>query len=149
MVVLQHGQCELFSNQGFKHLEWNLWAQGRGISVSPFLNVSKHTAQSSCSEAFQLNLLQLNLLEPLFLDPYVSVPNSPKLLLLSSTLLVSDTLCALNLSSNLCLASLAAPPKLSSRCAWYSKPLCREEDEEMRDSWLLAYKQNEERLVEL
>jgi hypothetical protein len=85
MVVLQHGQCELFSNQGFKHVEWNLCAQGRGINFSPVLNDSKHTAQSSCSDAFQLNLLQLNFLGPLFFDPYTSICNSSMLSFLPST----------------------------------------------------------------
>lgn len=154
MVVLQHGQWELFSNHGFKHLSWNLWAQGRWISVSPTLNDSKHTAQSSCSEAFQLHLVQLNLLEPLFFDPYTSVWNSAMRVLLPSThfvlfcLLFSEFLWALNLSSNLCLASLTTPPIFSSGCGWYNMLLCSEEDKERRHSWLLAYKQKEERLVD-
>lgn len=154
MVVLQHGQWELFSNHGFKHLSWNLWAQGRLISVSPTFNDSKHTAQSSCSEAFQLHLVQLNFLVPLFFDPYTSLCNPAKLVLLPSThfimfcLLFSDILFDLNLSSNLCLASLAAPTIFSSWCGWYNMLLCSEEEEERCDSWLLAYKQKVERLVE-
>lgn len=146
IVVLQQGQWELFSSHGSKHLEWNLCAHGRFESVSPFLNDSKHTAQSSCSDAFHLSLLQLNLLLPFFFAPYTSFCNSASLFTFS--LLISVFLCVPNLASSLCLASPAAPSSISCGYAWYVRLLCSK-DEEERDSWLLVYKQKEERRVEV
>lgn len=52
----------------------------------------------------------------------VKVKTSSVLILLY--LLFSEFLWALNLSSNLCLASLATPPIFSSGCAWYNMLLC-------------------------
>lgn len=63
IVILQHGQWELLSSHGSTQFQWNLWAHGRWTNMSPSWKSSKHTAQSACSDAFHLNLLQLNFLE--------------------------------------------------------------------------------------
>lgn len=75
--ILQQGQWPLFSSHGTKHPIWNRCAQGRCTKVSPTLNRSRQTAHSSWSEASQLNLAHLNLLELPFFDPNTSVCNSP------------------------------------------------------------------------
>jgi len=113
------------------------------------------TVQIFWSEAFQLNLAQLNFFERLCFDPNSSGCNSswnmdPNLSLLFLHL-VSDFLSAFNLSSNLPLASLAP---LSNPSSWDAfNALLNKlfsligEVEEWWVSWLLVYKQRDDRLV--
>lgn len=65
----------MVSSQGNKHKEWNLWAHGKCTKVSPFLNWSRHIAQSCCSLTLHLNH-SINL-PRLFFNPTTSVGNSP------------------------------------------------------------------------
>jgi len=56
MALRQQGQSPQALSQGFKQEEWKLWVQGKDISMSPLVKLSKHMLQSLISVLTSLEL---------------------------------------------------------------------------------------------